>query len=352
MASVGSETRVASRRFGLKYAGVAIILAFVISSISCKDSLDVVGGYRPQLVAYSILSTETDTQYVRVLSNYIPPSGADSGTPVEITGAQVSISDGNTLTVFHDTTVTRPSGGDPVHAYVAYGFMPTGGATYTLSVAASGYDPLSASTHVPAHAVLDADIADNAVIRNAYFEIAVAQPTVSFQPSPGASAYFARLEVVLDDYRPEGTVRKVILVPQWIELIACFAALYRVHYPDLVPLNSTNGGMNTFRYRNWAWRHVVDSVLDQGAYDPHFRRGRFTIVQLNGDWYRYYRTARSFEDRFSIRLDEPDYTNIRNGWGVFGAYVVDTVSVPMNERQVPPDPRSGYTACTPSGFKE
>jgi hypothetical protein len=56
-----------------------------------------------------------------------------------------------------------------------------------------------------------------------------------------------------------------------------------------------------------------------------FNRIVFRFLQLDQNWYDYYNTVRKFQDIFSIRLDEPDFTNFSNGYGLFGASAVDSL---------------------------
>lgn len=44
---------------------------------------------------------------------------------------------------------------------------------------------------------------------------------------------------------------------------------------------------------------------------------RFVLTQLDNWFYAYYSVANGFPDSGTLRLDEPDYTNINGGLGVF-----------------------------------
>jgi len=45
--------------------------------------------------------------------------------------------------------------------------------------------------------------------------------------------------------------------------------------------------------------------------------------------YNYYGIANGFRDPNTIRVDEPDFTNIAGGVGVFGGFVQDTLVVAL-----------------------
>ena len=65
-------------------------------------------------------------------------------------------------------------------------------------------------------------------------------------------------------------------------------------------------------------------IADYG--DVYFRQANCYLVQTDQALYVYYNVANGFRDAFSIRMDQPDYSNIEGGLGVFGSYNVDKKS--------------------------
>jgi hypothetical protein len=55
----------------------------------------------------------------------------------------------------------------------------------------------------------------------------------------------------------------------------------------------------------------------------------FILTQVETNLYKYYKIANGFQDPYSIREDQPDFTNIVGGVGVFGAMVEDSVVVDL-----------------------
>ena len=79
-------------------------------------------------------------------------------------------------------------------------------------------------------------------------------------------------------------------------------------------------------YRYLAYRQTLIKILTD---HPHqkitFHRIVARVVQFEQGVHDYYNTVNGFRDPVSIRLDEADYSNIKGGKGVFGAYAIDSL---------------------------
>jgi hypothetical protein len=77
-----------------------------------------------------------------------------------------------------------------------------------------------------------------------------------------------------------------------------------------------------------AYNAFRQSLVDQyGGFT--LRGATFILTQVEPNLYRYYNIVNGFQDPYSVRMDQPDYTNIAGGAGVFGAMVEDSVSVSL-----------------------
>jgi hypothetical protein len=59
----------------------------------------------------------------------------------------------------------------------------------------------------------------------------------------------------------------------------------------------------------------------------------FILTQVEANLYNYYSLANGFLDPYSVREDQPDFSNIVGGFGVFGAIVEDSVVVDIPKPQ-------------------
>ncbi|MBE0557864.1 MAG: hypothetical protein IH628_11585, partial [Proteobacteria bacterium] len=86
-------------------------------------------------------------------------------------------------------------------------------------------------------------------------------------------------------------------------------------------------------FENVAYRWTIASVRSGHDVDSvRFLRAEFEFLSTDPHLYTYYNIVSGFRDEFTLRTDEPDYTNIRGGRGVFGAFVRQRVAyaVPSN----------------------
>jgi hypothetical protein len=132
--------------------GIAVALA---SLTSCDNSFNPNAPFQPRMVVYSVLRTDSDTQYVRVYSTYNPPDNDPTKNPDEISvnDAQVSIEgEGGATINFRLMTIPRPDTSrylSSIKAYVAYPFRPQEGKRYSLMVSSPTYGVATATTVVP-----------------------------------------------------------------------------------------------------------------------------------------------------------------------------------------------------------
>jgi hypothetical protein len=50
------------------------------------------------------------------------------------------------------------------------------------------------------------------------------------------------------------------------------------------------------------------------------------LFSIDDNLYNYLSTVNGFNDPISVRLDIPNYTNIQNGHGIFGAIIKDSLT--------------------------
>ncbi len=306
-----------------------LILGVATTLLACTESFDSKGGHEPQLVVYSVMTAQTDTQLVRVYSTYDPPAynPLDVVTDNPVTDAQVSISRGGQTYGLRDTLITRIDKtrfASDIRAFVANPLTVQPGTVYTLSINSPTRGTITASTTVPDKALM--------LLVNSF---AVVSPSlftdqdISLQItlSRHTKGYLLRLYLAYEYTSGSITYTKWSEVPSSIRTIGTETI---ESFPRLVRRTSastaTSAGRETASIPNQAYRHAINKIKSQyGGLNLKFLSAIFILSQVETNFYNYYNVANGFQDQFSIRTDEPDYSSIKGGVGVFGGMVNDTL---------------------------
>jgi len=274
----------------------------------CNQPFEPNGPLNSTLVVYGILNSRSDTQYVRLSSTFAsPPEPSIRNAAVTLSGSDNSSSYRYS---FRDTTVLwQDTSGNPAptNVYVAYNAPVEGNVAYQLQVSTpSGLTATSSAT---------------------------ALPPPLFSLKPGATPGFfvlsrkfnsqsgaAILHFYLDYYAlvNNGWVLLTEEVPT-TSYTDPSGNVFPV-YPSITPIGTLETGSTDV---------PIDSALFQGARVRVFKRFapapvvyldiRFVLTQIDDALYDYYYLYNGPVDNSSIRLDVPEFTNIRGGLGVFGS---------------------------------
>ena len=275
-----------------------LFVGFIVSGFvlwGCNDAFNPNGPYKQKLVVYGVFSSKTDTQYVRVYSTY-PSSGLSPAAGV--TDARVTITQGTSILQFRDTTLQAidPSGAQiPLRLFVVYTFRPVPGVNYNLGVVS----PTQGSVRSSAFGLY----------KGRMFTQSNPQGDIIVQITPGANvrAFIVRMYLVFSARVGSVWEIKRVEVPRLVTEAGQFL------YPKPVQSDITTAG---FSFR--AYAALVTSLRSQYPGGVQLSRITFVLTEFDEPLYAYYSTANGFPDSGTLRLDEPDYTNIEGGLGVFG----------------------------------
>ena len=303
----------------LHHVPLACIVLFLFTS--CSDSFTPKEPFKQQLVVYSVLSTFHDVQFVRVYSNYdvsgFDPFGNRSDTPV--TGAQVVITGPHGSYTLKDTVLQRPDTSRYKSSIAAY----TGrwsvepGATYILTVKVPGIGTTLASVETPGPSQTIYWVYGTVIMDDPenYKGSGYVGASTKFWPSTKAYSYQTVIEY--DVLTANGWRTETVEIP-----LGASYDLSDAVYPSVIRSYIYAGGS----YSKEMYMRVLGQIVRVHAGSKvTFKRIVFRFLQVDQNWYNYYNTVRQFQDMFTIRLDEPDFTNLSNGYGLFGAFTVDSL---------------------------
>jgi len=108
-------------------------------------------------------------------------------------------------------------------------------------------------------------------------------------------------------------------------------------YPTLRRRNGTaavGSGPQTAEttfYLNSTYEATISLIhATHGTPNIRMKRAVFLLQQADRHFFTYYSYANSFQDRLTIRVDQPDYTNMDGALGFFGSMTIDTLAFPLS----------------------
>ena len=285
-------------------------------TMGCNEPFSPKGPFRLQQVAYGLLNAQSDTQYVLLYLNYNPPgygSAAQMNRTFD-TAATVTVASPTQSFAFHDTLLTPT-----IHAFVTQNFHPIPGTQYTLN-ASSATGVVSAMTEMPPKGVIE--------VRNQsplFYPSSFSSGNIEIDVTLGAETkgYLAKF-VLLYSLERDTSYRAGIEIPlSFVEnsagtLIPVYPQLQRATDPHQVA---------EFPVSNYL--QIIAQLTDQFATRIILKEAHLYLLQVDKNLYDYFNVTNGFRDPYSIRTDQPDFTNIQGGYGVFGSFNADSLVIKL-----------------------
>ena len=312
-----------------------VVVAASMLLVGCENSFTPKGPYKDQMVVYAVLSTQSDTQFVRVYSTYNPQSFDPYQNTVDkvIRGAEVTVFQGTSATGFRDTTVERYNKAryrDDIGAYVAYPFHAEPGKPYNLAVESQAYGSVTATLSIPDRGRLQ--VSNRYVLKGQgdKDENLVVFVWIRY----ATRGYLVRYYLDIDVLQGNKWVNQRVEMPSSVVVIDNDRRIYS--YPGLERRYTTpESVVKELEEVVYMSRTAYELML----YELHTRY-TYAGMRVNGAWfvltqveqnlYDYYKVSNAFQDAHSIRTDLPNWTNIKGGNGVFGAFVEDSLYVDLS----------------------
>lgn len=286
----------------------AIILVVLFFIMGCSEKFTPNGPYQQSLVVYSLINISADTQFVKVYSTLDPAvhSVNELKSVNEVIGATVSLLRDSTEYVFHDTVQAVEENGiiRNVHSYVHYAADIQTNKKYHLTVRSNGYPEASASvtTFPEGHIItINTQLFTNPNIGK--------DIECEFYFGKGSYAFLVRL--LLEYERRENNA--------WIQEYREVPMYYLNDEPVLPHLEIVNPiGKIKKTYSIALYNETLAKIKSNRNDTIRFTSAVFEFQQFDENLYAYFSIANNFPGGSSIRLDEPDYTNVTNGFGIVG----------------------------------
>jgi len=312
-----------------RFVRVSLILIMFLAG--CDDTFQPKADLDKDLVVVSVLSNDRDIQFVRV-SQYYDVTGFDPAQNKQdpaVTGAVVTLLGPSGPMVLRDTLLVRTDTShyeSPIHAYVANHFRPEPSSTYQLTVTYPQKTTVTASVTLP----------DRPIISIYPGELVLEAPS-SFDPtsffwirttlSRNAKGSLVQLFIDYQVLESTGWRDGRTEIPYLINVDTL--GIWIATYPKLTRVTGTVTGQS---FKNSTYAKMLQKIyVAFGGRKVAMKRAVVRVFQCEQSYYDYYNTVNGFKDDVSIRLDQPEYTSLRGGTGVLGAYTLDSLVHPLPE---------------------
>lgn len=306
-------------------------IALLFGLLACEETFDPRGTVENRLVLYAVLTPATDTVQVRLQSTYDPPDHdplSHTTEPTLIPAAQLLWSGGSV--VLSDTVMTHPDSlryANGMHVLSASPLRVQRGRSYVVRVDAPGFPRAEATTRVPGPAPFsfrnEAVLTDPASYVDLNVDVLINLPVDAY-------GYWPRLYLEYQVLSADSAYERVE-VPSELEIKdSDVRPVYPTLRGALSPGERSVPSLEVFRYAGDAYRYAIADVQKRyTAANVRFRRVILYLTLVDEHMYKYYYIVHGFFDPYSVRTDEPDYSNVAGGVGVVGSYTFDSLSVSL-----------------------
>lgn len=301
-----------------------LLLVFLSASlfISCDDQVEPKADFEQVYILNCILRGDTTYQIATLTKSY-EIDGYDpyvNEVDPAVYGAKLKIIYNNKDYFFKDTIISRSVESrykTPLHYYYLENFQPT--ETKTIEIVAE----------LPDGTILNSK-SETFAINVIYFEDIIQQiPEVgtnreaiffTWKRLTGSTSnpnhYFAP-ELVISYTKEENGIN----VPYTKKIPMFYMNSNTGSYPvyPSVQANNNRVGFDTLAI-NKALEEI--SVNDPNKNRYTIKHAIFRLLILDKNLAVYYAAQKTFLDEFSVRFSQPEFTNIKNGLGIFGTYSV------------------------------
>ncbi len=310
----------------------ATILFAIVMLGGCERGFDPRGTFENRLVVFGLLSPSTDTVMFRLQATY-DLQGADPmshTTEPDLSGGTATLSWDRYSASLRDTVVPHPNAerySNGLRILTTSPLRVERGMTYTVRVDVPGYPRAEATAKVPSIAPFyfrnEALLSNPSSFTGLDLELFIGLP-------PEAFGYLPNLQLEYEVLSEGGRVERREVPSR----LAVSAADVKPEYPTLQGSTAEEPrysyGAEAFRYEGSAYRFLIRSIVDQyGAANIRYRRAILYLTLVDEHAYKYTFLVNGFFDPITVRTDQPDYSNVNGGVGMVGAFVVDSLTVPL-----------------------
>jgi hypothetical protein len=274
-------------------------LLIILLHFGCDNNFSPYGDYEKRLVVFSVLDNRFDNQIVKLQSSFeFQNSSSEEKIIYNLTA---TISDGLNVYQYYDTAIVS----DNYTYLVSNNFTLRRGVEYTLNIKGDDVPEINSKIKVPESQYLFITYRDN----NIQISHSKASRVKGF-----LIKYYVNFVIVRDAQ---------ILSEQSLEMPIGIIETEDGKKINLYP--SFNKNVNHEYKLGYISAELAKHAPSSADQRLLIKNCTVVLFSLDDNLYNYLSTVNGFNDPISVRLDIPNYTNIQNGYGIFGAITKDSV---------------------------
>jgi hypothetical protein len=272
---------------------------FLLLQVGCNHSdFSPMGEFQNKLVVSCVLDNRSNILFAKVQNTFLLENSQNLSSKKLLKNIKLTLSESNNSYNFLDTLIPSLNNYD---VFYIPGFIPKRGQQYILTTSADGYSPVNSVIKVPADSYISVAFS---------YTLNEITTQISSNKAKGFSFHmYIEYEIIQNNTSRKSRVE--------VPLVISGSSSDVITYSNLGTANSRTIPFDNFIYALTSISPGMDQKIK-------VNKGYVLIYSLEENMYNYYVSVNGFNDPYSIRLDQPFYSNISQGYGLFGSVVLDS----------------------------
>lgn len=293
-----------------------ILLLLVI--VGCDDGFSPKGSFENGYSFFCIINGNTSVQKAYVAKNYNPPNivpGTFEGEK-SIPNAKVSLFYNNSSFSFYDSTLLSEEDGRVYYSYFLENFSVSEN-QMTIVVELDDGSVLSSNAMCTGNLRFSYDSQKNIVynLKDAY--------RVAFYDKNDAFYFSPKLFINYEEKIGNAVINKRIEVPR----------RYLINGNDVIPEYPDLAERLDFYYPILMIENTLNSIKESALQNSIIVINNLTleVLEVSEPLAAYFEVNKTFNDGFTIKSQQPEYSNINGGKGIFGYKYTSVLNVGLDK---------------------
>ena len=304
------------------YQQKILLLTLLSLLISCSEDFNLKSEFKQQYVLNCIINGDTTYQFASISKTFDVEGYDPSVNEKDLTGRDAVINifyNGNNY-LLRDTIVLNADGSESF-IYYTNSLQPEPNKTLNLEAAISDGTILKSSTTTPKagnltffpeNVVTDYSIGHNTEGQTLFWEIT--------NPENNNALFLPSLKIIYYKEENGNDIKKEKLVPLYY--YNSIGGEVLPFYPIVTEQNQITFDISVL---NQAMNEISGDDTSKLSYK--IVSSLFELYLLDRNLAPYILTSQSFTDGYTVLLDQLDYSNIENGYGVFGSFYKKSLKI-------------------------